>query len=405
MADIPLPTIKRPNEEQQPYVPAETPMASLQKVMQGIASASTAPAAASTAPPRPAPTPLPVNSGRGDTSTPIGRFAEQYGPRIVSENGVDTIRMGAPAAPTPAPAALPQASYSNEGRTTNADIVMPKPAVAAPAPAPLPAMAPASRTPVHDPYSGPAAGMVNPNVTPTSGVEDGMRQLQNLRALSDMTPTGGFNTLTDHAAEINAANEKRSNLAAAIEGMNKAGTRTARAGFAAIANTMMAGENQALTTGMNNQVQLAGQANQAGIAAAGNQVQMRGQTLNNNLGMRQVGATERGQDKTAQTAGAQIAEQARGHDLQSAVGNRQVDATLQGQQTTAQTAEKNIQANIGIHQADAASREKTAEKQLGATVQGAELRQLPPNVFSMGGRYYQIDKKTKQPVPFGMPAP
>jgi hypothetical protein len=247
--------------------------------------------------------------------------------------------------------------------------------------------------------------MINPSATPTSGVEDGMRQLQNLRALSDMTPQGGFNTLTDHAAEINAANEKRSNLAAAVEGMNKAGTRSARAGFAQIANTMMAGENQALTTGMNNQVQLAGQNVQQQIAGANNQVQMRGQTLSNNLGMRQVGATERGQDRTAQTAGAQIAEQARGHDLQSAVGNRQVDATLQGQQTQAQTAEKNIQANVGIHAADAASREKTAQQQLGASVQTGELRALPPGVFSMGGRYYQIDKKTKQPVPFGMPAP
>ena len=54
-------------------------------------------------------TPLPVNSGRGDTTTPIGRMASKlatnYGPSLYKEGGVDKVQFG-----------LPQASYSNEGR-------------------------------------------------------------------------------------------------------------------------------------------------------------------------------------------------------------------------------------------------------------------------------------------------
>jgi len=305
----------------------------------------------------------------------------------------------------PAPAALPQASYSNEGRVTNADIVMPKPAAAvAPAAAP---MAPANRTPVSDPYSGPAAGMINPNVTPTSGVEDGMRQLQNLRALSDMTPMGGANALSDQAAEINAANDKRRTVDAVMEGMNKAGTRTARAGFAQLANTLLAGETQRDVAAGNQQVQLAGQANQSGIAAAGNQVQMRGQTLTNNLGMRQIGATERGQTLQYDTSGKQITEQARGHDLQHDATLQQVGATLQGQKAQAASAAANIQANKEIHAANNATQLNVAERNRAGAVQSAEFPHLPPNVKSIDGRLYVVETKNKKTTysPFGMPAP
>lgn len=230
-------------------------------------------------------------------------------------------------------------------------------------------------------YGMPAPGGApagNPNL---GTAEDNMRQIQNMRALSDMTPQGGFNTLTDHAAEINAANEKRSNLAAAIEGMNKAGTRSARAGFAQLVNTLQAGENQVTTTGMNNQVQLAGQASQAGTAAAGHQVQMRGQDKTTALGMKQVG------------------EQARGHDLQHEAATGQTNAVLQGQKVTAANAAANIEANKAIHEADNAARLEYVDRQVAGSAQTKRIGApaLPGQWMpKFGGGYERIvvDKAT-----------
>ena len=296
---------------------------------------------------------------------------------------------------------LPQASYSNEGRVTNKDIVMPRTEPAAPA---APAAAPANRTPASDPYSGPAAGMINPNVTPTSGVEGFQRQLQNIRALSDSAPTGGFNTLADPTEAENAEKTKRWAIDDAVAKMKGADHGT-QAALGKYIDALATGDTQSKIAAGNQQVQMRGQDTQQQIAGANNQVQMRGQALQQGLGMRQVGATERGQDISAANVAKQVEATLTGQQLHHDASLQQVGATLQGQQTHAATAAANVQANKEIHAADASSRERTAAQQLQANLQIGENRTLPPGVFPVGGKLYTIDKKTKLPVPFGMPAP
>lgn len=396
MADVSLPTLKRPNEEQQAYVPAETPMDTIRKGFQALASSTTAPAAIPLAPPRPPAMPLPANSGRGDTSTPIGRLAEQYGPRIASENGVDVVRMAAPAvpaapaAPAPTPAALPQASYSNEGRVTNKDIVMP-PAPAAPKAAPLPTMEPASRTPVSDSYSGPAAGMVNPNVTPTSGVEDGMRQLQNIRALSDMTPQGGVGVLNDPNADATKAWNDRLSMEDLISQ-----AKTNPAAVQALVGTLH-NQGQAASDASKLQAHQLETGAKAKIADQVNTTQLRGQTLQHGLGMRHVDATERGQNLGAATAEKQIAATRVGQDLQHDAALQQVGATLQGQKTAAETAAANIEANKAVHAATNLTSKQVAQIAASAGLQQRRYVNTNYGTFDAEtGRYLPPPEKPKK---------
>lgn len=103
----------------------------------------------------------------------------------------------------------------------------------------------ASRTPVSDPYSGPAAGMAPPpgGTEGSIGVAGFQKQLQNIRALDDGV-TGGFNALSDPTEAENAEKTKRWAMGDVADAMKRAGTRTERASLGQLLNTMANNNSQ-----------------------------------------------------------------------------------------------------------------------------------------------------------------
>lgn len=195
----------------------------------------------------------------------------------------------------------------------------------------------ASRTPVSDPYSGPAAAASPAPVSASSGVDDAKRQLENILALRADTPQGGFNALPDTNEEYNAKKDAEYRMADMIDAMKRAGSPQLAEGIASMYRQKLAGETSKDTARINQQGHLSG------------------------IGM-QLPVTMRGQDIQAATARAGQGIQARGQDIQASTARAGQDVQARGQDIHAATSVYNTDRTTNSQAVIAAENNKAAER-------------------------------------------
>ena len=273
-----------------------------------------------------------------------GVFGADYQRERTGPKGVDAdpfaYRGGSIPVPPPAPA--PVSAPASAGPTKDNGYAMPEIAANPPTAGTqqLIAQQNASRTPVSDPYAGPAAGMPVPGAQGTAGtigVEGLQRQLQNIRALEASTPQGGFNSLPDYAEQQNA----KSSAASMAENLKSIGSPRLREAVASMYRQQMANDSAANTANITQQGHLQG------------------------IGM-QLPVTMRGQDLQAQTAheGQQV--QSQGQHIQAQVAREGHQVQSQGQRLTADTSLRNAE----LQAQTAAAGNVSAENRTGMMVEG-----------------------------------
>ncbi len=195
---------------------------------------------------------------------PAGEFDKQYfAPKAAPAQASHLNEGRSMPAPATAPVATPAKADTPAPAVTPAKADTPVPAATGPTKENgyyIPEIAPktpsagtqelinrqnASRTPVSDPYSGPAAGMAPPpgGTEGSIGVAGFQKQLQNIRAL-DGGVTGGFNAVSDPTESENAEKTKRWAMGDIADAMKRAGTRTERASLGQLLNTMANNDSQ-----------------------------------------------------------------------------------------------------------------------------------------------------------------